>query len=203
MISHSRTDWPQTIPPIRVIDTRNEAVRRMESTALLAAPGNANVLLTGERGVNKEAVARYMHAHSDRSSRGFATIRCEGLAGLLFESTLFGHVQGSFPGADRDKPGLLESLPGGTVFLDEVGALSVRTQVRLLHYLETGRSQRIGGHAKQIDPWLNVRLIVSTSTNLADRVDDGLFLNDLLLRLSVHRLRVPPDAAGAMVWRRQ
>jgi len=175
----------------------------MESTALLAAPGNANILITGERGVDKAAVARYIHSHSDRSSRGFATIQCEGLPGLLFESTLFGHVQGSFPGAYRDKPGLLESVPGGTVFLDEVGALSVRTQVRLLHYLETGRSQRIGGHARQIDPWLNVRLIASTSTNLADRVDDGLFLDDLLLRLSVHRLWVPPDAAGTLVWRRQ
>ena len=203
MISHSRADWPQTVPPIRVIDTRNEAVRRMESIALLAAPGNGNVLITGEHGVDKAAVARFIHAHSDRSSRGFATIKCEGLPSLLFESTLFGHVQGSFPGAYRDKPGLLESVPGGTVFLDDVGALSVRSQVRLLHFLETGKSQRIGGHCRQIDPWLNVRLMASTTEDLEDRVAAGLFLDDLLLRLSIHRLSVPAHAAGALVWRRQ
>ena len=175
----------------------------MESIALLAALGNGNVLITGEHGVDKAAVARFIHAHSDRSSRGFATIKCEGLPGLLFESTLFGHMQGSFPGAYRDKPGLLESVPGGTVFLDDVGALSVRSQVRLLHFLETGKAQRIGGHTRQIDPWLNVRLMASTTEDLEDRVAAGLFLDDLLLRLSIHRLSVPAYAAGALVWRRQ
>ncbi len=123
----------------------SDAMRRVEREALLAARGDANVLITGERGVGKAAFARFIHEHSDRSPHGFATINCEGLPDLLFESELFGHVQGSFAGAYRDKPGLLESVPGGTVFLDEVGALSERMQARLLRFLETGEYRRIGG----------------------------------------------------------
>lgn len=167
-------------------------MRRVERTALLAARGDGNVLITGERGVGKAVLARFIHEHSHRSASGLATIKCGGLPDLLFESALFGHVQGSFPGAYRDKPGLLESVPGGTIFLEDVGALSVRTQVRLLRFLETGEALRIGGTARQIQPWLNVRLIASTTEDLAGRVAAGLFLDDLYIRLGVNRLSVPP-----------
>jgi DNA-binding NtrC family response regulator len=185
------TSWWDGVSPIHVAGT-SDAMRRVEREALVAAEVQGNVLITGERGVGKAAVARFIHEHSDRSTRGFATIKCEGLPDLLFESALFGHVQGSFPGAYRDKPGLLESVPGGTIFLDEAGALSVRTQARLLYFLETGEYLRIGGDPVQLEPWLNVRLIASTTGDLQARVAAGLFLDDLYLRLSVHRLAVPP-----------
>lgn len=202
MISHSPADWPQTVPPIRVVDTR-ETQRRVERQAHLAARGYANVLITRERGVDPAAVARLIHDHSDRAARGFATLKCQGLPGLVVESALFGHVQGSFSGAYRDKPGLLESVPGGTIFLDDVGALSVRTQGRLLRYLETGEYLRIGGNPVQMQPWLGVRVIASTTGDLQPRVAAGLFLEDLYIRLSVHRLPVPPRLVAAPAWRRQ
>ena len=167
-------------------------MRRVEREALLAARGNTNVLITGERGVGKSAVARFIHERSDRSAQGFATIKCEGLPDLLVESELFGHVRGSFAGAYRDKPGLLESVPGGTVFLDEVGALSPKMQARLLRFLETGDYQRIGDDRVRIQARLDVRVIASTTANLPARVAAGSFLEDLYRRLNVVSLSVPP-----------
>jgi DNA-binding NtrC family response regulator len=202
MISHNTANWPQTVPPIRVVDTR-ETQRRVERQAHLAARGYANVLITSERGVHPAALARLIHDHSDRATRGFATLNCKDIPDLLVESALFGHVQGSFHGAYRDKAGLLESVPGGSIFLDEVDALSVRTQGRLLRYLETGEYLRIGGTPVQMQPWLGVRVIASTTGDLQPRLAAGLFLNDLYIRLSVHRLPVRPRSAGAPVWRRQ
>jgi DNA-binding NtrC family response regulator len=119
-------------------------------------------------------------------------LNCEGLPDLLVESELFGHTQGSFAGAYRDKPGLLASVRGGTVFLDEVGALSPRMQARLLRFLATGEYLGIGGDHVQIQAQLNVRLIASTAANLPARVDAGLFLDDLYGRLSAVSLSVPP-----------
>jgi DNA-binding NtrC family response regulator len=190
MITHRTGTWAEEIPPIHVIDSR-DAIRRIERDALEAARWQTNVLITGARGAGKALLARFIHDRSDRGTRGFATIKCEGLPDLLFESALFGHVQGSFPGAYRDKPGLLESVPGGTVYLDEVAALSIRAQVRLLRFLETGKSFPIGGNTIQPRPWLNVRVIASTSDDLQARVAAGLFVNDLYLRLNVHHLSMP------------
>jgi DNA-binding NtrC family response regulator len=170
----------------------SEAMQRVESEALEAARWDANVLITGEPGACKAALARFIHEHSARSSRKFAAIACESLPGLLLESALFGHVRGSFAGAYDDKAGLLESVPGGTVYLDDVSALSLRTQARLLRYLETGESLRIGGTPVQVQPWLSVRLIVSTTAHLPSRAAAGLFLDELYIRLSVARVTVPP-----------
>ena len=193
MIRHTPTP-AELVPPFLVVDTR-DARHSVERVAHLAARGYANVLITGDLGVDTSEVARFIHDHSDRSTKGFATIECKGLSDLLFESALFGHKQGSFTGAYCDRPGLLESVAGGTIFLHDVGALSMRTQVRLLRYLETGESLRIGGNPIQIQPWLTVRLIASTTTDLQARVTAGWFLHDLYLRLSVHRLPVPPVRA--------
>ena len=172
----------------------SDAMRRVEREALLAARGNANVLITGERGVGKSAVARFIHERSDRSAHGFAMIKCEGLPDLLVESELFGHVRGSFTGAYRDKPGLLELVPGGTIFLDEVGALSPTIQARLLRFLETGEYRRIGDDRVRIQNTarLDVRFIASTTANLPALVAAGLFLDDLYGRLNVTSLSVPP-----------
>jgi len=170
----------------------SDAIRRVELKALMAARVDKNVLITGERGVGKAVVARFIHEHSDRSQKGFAVLNCEGLPDLLVESELFGHLQGSFAGAYRDKPGLLASVNGGTVFLDEVGALSPRMQARLLRFLATGEYLGIGSDHVQIQARLNVRLIASTAADLPAQVDAGLFLDDLHGRLNTLSLAVPP-----------
>ena len=143
MINHTTTARTQAVPPISVVAT-SDAMRRVEREALFAACGNARVLLSGERGVGKAAIARFIHEHSHRSAHEFRTINCKGLPDRQVESKLFGHAQGSFAGADRDKPGLLESIAGGTVFLDDVDALGARMQALLLRFLETREFQRIG-----------------------------------------------------------
>ena len=179
------------ISRVRLVGS-SDAIRRVEQKALMAARVEKNVLITGEHGVGKAVVARFIHEHSDRSANGFAVLHCEGLPDLLVESELFGHVRGSFAGAYRDKPGLLESVRGGTLFLDEVGTLSPRMQARLLRFLATGEYLGIGGDNVRVQASLNVRLIASTSANLPALVDAGLFLDDLHDRLNAVSLWVPP-----------
>ncbi len=118
------------------------------------------------------------------------TLNCAGLPDSLLESELFGHVRGSFTGAYRDKPGLLEMAPNGTVFLDEVGEMSARMQVVLLRFLETGEIQRIG--ADRAHTRVNVRLITATNRELEHEIATGAFREDLFFRLNVIRLAIPP-----------
>src|SRR5204863_206414 len=125
-----------------------------------------------------------------RSSAPLVTVNCAGLPDSLLESELFGHVRGSFTGAYRDKPGLLEMAPNGTVFLDEVGEMSMRMQVVLLRFLETGEIQRIG--ANRAHTRVNVRLITATNRELQSHIATGAFREDLYFRLNVIRLCVPP-----------
>jgi len=187
----------QEVSRIRVIG-HSEAIRRVQREALLAARGDANILITGEPGVGKAVIARFVHESSGRSQHGFAMINFEGLPDVLLESELFGHVQGSFSGAYRDKPGLLSSVPGGTIFLEGVGALSVKMQARLLRFLETGAYLPVGMDRVKSQPQSpiqvrpGVRLIASTTADLRARVADGTFLRGLYDRLSDVGLTVPP-----------
>jgi transcriptional regulator with GAF, ATPase, and Fis domain len=165
-------------------------IRAIETDVDLAARSDAKVLITGETGVGKEVVARLIHHRSPRASASLVTLNCAGLPDSLLESELFGHVRGSFTGAYRDKPGLLETAPNGTVFLDEVGEMSTRMQVVLLRFLESGEIQRIGAdrsHAR-----VNVRLITATNRDLAASIASGIFREDLYFRLNVIRLNIPP-----------
>jgi transcriptional regulator with GAF, ATPase, and Fis domain len=148
------------------------------------------VLITGETGVGKEVVARLIHHRSSRSANHLVTLNCAGLPDSLLESELFGHVRGSFTGAYRDKPGLLESAPNGTVFLDEVGEMSTRMQVVLLRFLESGEIQRVG--ADRSHTRVNVRLITATNRDLQAQIASGAFREDLYFRLNVVRLHIPP-----------
>ena len=155
-----------------------------------AARSDAKVLLTGESGVGKELIAQWIHDHSPRSSARFVAINCAGVPDTLLESELFGHERGSFTGAYRDKPGLLEVADQGTVFLDEVGEMSPRMQGLLLRFLETGELQRVGGEAAHRR--VNVRVISATNRALPQRVAQGAFREDLFYRLNVVQLAIPP-----------
>ena len=168
---------------------RSEAIRAIESELELAARSDAKVLITGETGVGKEVVARLIHHRSNRASASLVTLNCAGLPDSLLESELFGHVRGSFTGAYRDKPGLLEMAPNGTVFLDEVGEMSTRMQVVLLRFLESGEIQRIG--ADRAHTRVNVRLITATNRDLQAQIVAGAFREDLYFRLNVIRLCIP------------
>jgi transcriptional regulator with GAF, ATPase, and Fis domain len=169
---------------------RSDAIRSIETDLEVAARSDAKVLITGETGVGKEVVARLIHHRSARAAASLVTLNCAGLPDSLLESELFGHVRGSFTGAYRDKPGLLEMAPNGTVFLDEVGEMSTRMQVVLLRFLETGEIQRIG--ADRSHTRVNVRLITATNRDLQAQIAAGAFREDLYFRLNVIRLMIPP-----------
>jgi len=165
-----------------IVDLRQEIER--------VARSDAKVLTTGESGVGKEVVARAIHAASPRQGHEFVAVNCAGLPETLLESELFGHVKGSFTGAYRDKPGKLEIAHEGTVFMDEVGEMTLRMQGLLLRFLETGELQKVG--AERGGTNVNVRVIAATNRNLRQLIDQGLFREDLFYRLNVINLKVPP-----------
>jgi DNA-binding NtrC family response regulator len=166
------------------------AMRAIEHEIDVAAACTAKVLVTGESGVGKELVARLIHQGSARRASKFVAINCAGLPDSLLESELFGHVRGSFTGAFRDKKGWLEAAHGGTIFLDEVGEMSLRMQAMLLRFLETGKIQRVG--SERALPPLDVRVIAATHRNLAECVKERTFREDLYYRLNVVHIDVPP-----------
>jgi len=155
-----------------------------------AARSDAKVLITGETGVGKDVVARLIHQGSARSAAPLATLNCAGVPDSLMESELFGHVRGSFTGAYRDKPGILAAAAHGTVFLDEVGEMSLRMQAALLRFLETGEIQPVG--ADRVRATVNVRVIAATNRELDPEIAAGAFRPDLYYRLNVLRIAVPP-----------
>jgi two-component system nitrogen regulation response regulator NtrX len=154
-----------------------------------AARSDAKILITGESGVGKEILARLIHKHSNRARAQLVTINCAGLPDSLLESELFGHVRGSFTGAYRDKPGLLETANNGTIFMDEVGEMSLRMQALLLRFLESGEIQRVG--AERAQARVNVRVITATNRNLTERIASKDFREDLYYRINVIHLTVP------------
>ena len=154
------------------------------------AKSDAKILVTGESGTGKEVVARAIHMEGPRQNHDFVAVNCAGLPETLLESELFGHVKGSFTGAYRDKPGKLEMANHGTVFLDEVGEMTLRMQGLLLRFLETGELQKVG--AERNGAAVNVRVIAATNRNLRHLIDQGQFREDLFYRLNVIHLRIPP-----------
>ena len=153
------------------------------------ARSDAKVLITGESGVGKELVAHAIHHQSPRAQRALAAVNCAGLSETLLESELFGHVKGAFTGAYRDKQGKLEMADGGTIFLDEVGEMTLRMQSLLLRFMETGELQKVG--IDRITTRVNVRVIAATNRNLRDMITQGTFREDLYYRLNVIHLTVP------------
>lgn len=150
---------------------------------------HVTVLITGESGTGKELVARALHEHSLRKGKPFIAINTAAIPKDLLESELFGHERGSFTGAAATRQGRFQQAEGGTLFLDEIGDMPSDLQVRLLRVLQDGEYYRVGGQAPMKS---NVRIIAATHQNLDERVRQGLFREDLLHRLNVVRLRLPP-----------
>ncbi|MFT3828857.1 MAG: sigma-54 dependent transcriptional regulator [Opitutaceae bacterium] len=163
----------------------NEVIERVK----LVAPSRATVLIEGETGTGKELIAQAIHQASPRSRAPFLAVHCAALPATLLESELFGHEKGAFTGATERRVGRFEAADGGTIFLDEIGEISLSTQVKLLRFLETRAVERIGSQkAVQLD----VRLVAATNRNLEQMVAQGTFREDLFFRLNVVRIATPP-----------
>ena len=164
------------------------ALKRVLHIASRLAAGDSKVLITGESGVGKDA--RYVHVTSARAPQRFVALNCASVTETLLESELFGHVKGSFTGAYRDKVGKLQQAHKGTLFLDEIGEMSLRMQAMLLRFLENGEVVPVGADAPPTR--VDVRVISATNRNLQDMVTKGTFLEDLLYRINVGQIEVPP-----------
>ena len=152
------------------------------------------VLITGESGTGKELVARALHRHSPRATKPFIALNTSAFTADLLESELFGHEKGAFTGATELRRGRFEQADGGTLFLDEIGDMSPQLQTRLLRVLAEGEFYRVGG---QLPVRIDVRVIAATHQDLEARVQSGLFREDLLHRLNVIRIGVPPLRAAS------
>ena len=173
----------------RLVDV-SRAMRNVRALATRAAAGDAKVFITGESGVGKDVVAQYIHAHSSRASRPYIAVNCAAIADSLLETELFGHARGSFTGAYRDRMGRLEAAHRGTIFLDEIAEMTLQMQAHLLRFLESGEIQPVGTSGSPIK--LDVRIISATNRDLEQLVATGAFRSDLLYRIKVLHIHVPP-----------
>ncbi len=167
----------------------SRSIQRVLNLANKAAQSDSNVLIEGETGTGKELFAEYIHKQSNRKDKPFVVINCASLPDQLIESELFGHEKGAFTDAKSTKQGLVEIAHGGTLFLDEIGELSLTLQPKLLRFLENGEYRRIGGVTNLTS---NVRVIGATNRNLLEEADVKNFRKDLLFRLNVITLTIPP-----------
>ena len=185
-----RTPWGASNPNEPLFIAESSEMLELKTLAARASGGDAKVLITGESGVGKDIIARFIHARSSRSQRAFVAVNCAAFSETLLESELFGHVKGSFTGAHRDKLGKLQQAHKGTIFLDEVGEMSLRMQALLLRFLESGEIQSVGddGRAGKVD----VRVISATNRDIPALIAAGQFREDLMYRIRVIHLQVPP-----------
>ncbi len=164
-------------------------IRAIRDIVARVAATNTTVLITGETGTGKELVARAIHRNSQRAHKPFIAINCAAVTETLLESELFGHERGAFTGADRARSGLFEAAHEGTLFLDEVAEMSAAAQAKLLRVLASGEIQRVGSTlTRKVD----VRVLAATHRELRDRIQEGLFREDLYYRLAVVPMHLPP-----------
>ena len=174
---------------IASVEVRSREFQRVIELADRVAKFDSSVLITGETGVGKEVVARYIHSHSPRSNAPFVAVNCGALPETLLESTLFGHKAGAFTGATKDRPGLFEEAEGGTIFLDEIGDTTPALQMKLLRVLQEREVMRVG----ETRPFkVDVRVISATNRDLQEAFRASRFREDLYYRLRVVEIHVPP-----------
>ncbi|MDX1829139.1 MAG: sigma-54 dependent transcriptional regulator [Lutibacter sp.] len=152
------------------------------------APTDARVLITGENGTGKELVAHWLHEKSERTKAPMVEVNCAAIPSELIESELFGHIKGSFTGANKDRAGKFEAANGGTIFLDEIGDMSLSAQAKVLRALQENKISRVGSDK---DIKVNVRVIAATNKNLKEEIEKGKFREDLYHRLAVILINVP------------
>jgi DNA-binding NtrC family response regulator len=168
---------------------KSAPMKKVFETIELVAPSRANVLVTGESGTGKEMIADAIHHHSPRREKSYIKVHCAALPESLLESELFGHEKGSFTGAIARKRGRFELANLGTIFLDEIGEISLQTQVKLLRVIQEREFERVGGEERiKVD----VRIISASNRNLKDEIERGNFREDLYYRLNVVSIHVPP-----------
>jgi NtrC-family two-component system response regulator AlgB len=181
-------DQLRELPEVDFV-SESPTMRHVLDLARKAAAAEAPILLRGESGTGKGVLARFIHAHSPRADGPFAVVNCPTLSEELLASELFGHVRGAFTGAVRDAVGRVEAARGGTLLLDEIGELTPAIQARLLRFLQDHQFERVGdAHTRSAD----VRIIAATNRVLEDEVRAGRFRQDLLYRLNVVELTLPP-----------
>ena len=191
-LAHTAASRPQATahgPAARSILGNSPAMRQLQKDIALVAASDLSVLITGETGTGKELVAQAVHAQSNRADKPLVSINCAALPDNLVESELFGHVRGAFTGALADRRGKFEQADKGTLFLDEVGELSLAVQAKLLRVLQSGQLQRLGTDREHL---VDVRIIAATNRDLAEEVRAGRMRADFYHRLSVYPLHVPP-----------
>ena len=172
-----------------IILGNSEPIKKLLKDIDKVAPTNSWVLITGENGSGKELVAKLIHKKSKRANKPFIDVNCAAIPEELIESELFGHEKGSFTGAIEQKKGKFDLANGGTIFLDEIGDMSLKTQAKILRILQEQKFERVGGHnVIKVD----VRVIAATNKDLIEEINNGNFREDLYYRLNVVPLHVPP-----------
>ncbi len=168
---------------------RDDSMAHVVKLAQQVATSDASVLITGESGTGKEVLARYLHSRSNRSKKPFISINCAAIPEHLLESELFGHEKGSFTGAVARRIGKFEEATGGTLLLDEISEMDVRLQAKLLRAIQERVIDRVGG-TRPVP--IDIRIIATSNRNLAEAAREGTFREDLLFRLNVVNLKIPP-----------
>ena len=166
----------------------SDAIENIKEMIDKVAPTDARVLITGPNGTGKELVAHWLHQKSDRSKGPMIEVNCAAIPSELIESELFGHVKGAFTSANKDRAGKFEAANGGTIFLDEIGDMSLSAQAKVLRALQESRIQRVGSDK---DIKVNVRVVAATNKNLKKEIEEGKFREDLYHRLAVILIKVP------------
>jgi two-component system response regulator HydG len=184
--SNARKPWRNGLFPIAF---RNPAYRSLIHLVQTVSQSNVTVLITGETGTGKEIIARSIHQQSDRSNKPLVAVDANAIADNLLESELFGHAKGAFTGAEREKPGIIETAHQGTLFLDEIGNLNLAAQSKLLRFLQDRRFRRVGETRERS---VDVRFLAATNKDLKRMIAEETFREDLYYRISVMHIRIPP-----------
>ncbi len=185
---NGNVERPNVVPPDHVLFGNSRIMADVRSRAQKICRTNIPILLCGEGGTGKEALARWIHANSEYGSGEFVKVNCAAIPGTLLESELFGYEKGAFTGANQSKPGRVELAHRGTLFLDEIADLDLNLQSKLLHFLQDGTFARIGDQSERK---VDARLLCATNKNLDEETEAGRFRQDLYYRIHVFRLKLP------------